>query len=285
MIQREQITSKVRSLPTLSTAISQLSSMLHNEKASASDFEKIIKPDLALTANLLKLTNSAFFGLTREVASVKQAVALLGTTRVFELATSLSMANVVPPVLVGYQITAEVFWQHSIAVAVLADALRKEARLDVPELVFTAGLLHDIGKLIIGVFLATLPEAEILQMRGEGIAFVEIERKVLGIDHAEVGMEVASKWNLPAVVCLATRYHHTPDEVEDPRQRNLISMIYAADKLAYSLDYPASDLLADTEIPPELTARLGVPLDRLQQIAVQSIDTILNLSHQIMTAR
>ena len=282
MINREQITAKVHSLPTLSSAIGQLSSLLQDEKASAADFERIIKPDPALTANLLRLTNSAYFGFSREITSVKQAIALLGTTRVFELATSLAFASVVPAVLVGYQMPAETYWQHSIAVAVLADSLRKEVRLDVPDLAFTSGLLHDIGKLVIGSFLAGLPDLEVETLRGDGLPFVEIEQKALGTDHAEVGMLVASRWNLPEVIIHSTRFHHTPEEAPNPRHRALMNMIYAADKLAYSLGYPATDIVCETEIPTELPERLGVKMERLQQIAVQSIDTILTLASQFM---
>ena len=110
---------ETQGMPTLNVVVTELASLMRSDTANVKDFEKVIKPDPALTANLLRLANSAFFGLRRKVESVRQAISLLGTKRLFELATSASFQRVLPPKIPGYGIDSRAFYTHCIAVAVI----------------------------------------------------------------------------------------------------------------------------------------------------------------------
>jgi putative nucleotidyltransferase with HDIG domain len=274
VIPTEDILAKVDALPTLPTAVSRLSALLQDETTSAKDFEDVIAPDPALTANLLRMANSAYFGMRREVESVGHAVTVMGTKRVFEVAAGASFSKTIPSSIPGYEIDADRFWQHCIAVAILSERLSVELGVKTPALTFTSGMLHDIGKLAIGSFLLD-DSTEILEkIRNGEMEFVAAEREVLGSDHAEVGATIADKWDLPESIGAAARWHHAPEEAPSDVDQTLVDLVHAADGLAHSLGYGADVGELSRSMDRKAIERLGIKVQRLEMVACDTLDEI-----------
>ncbi len=277
MISPRAVLERVKELPTLSVAAARVSELARDERSGAADFERVIRPDPALTANLLRIVNSAYFGLHSRAETVRQAVTLLGVRRTSEVAAAAALAPVIPRRLPGYEVEAASFWLHCIAVAVLSEKLSVKLGVKRPDLTFTAGLLHDIGKLAICAFVAESSGTILEKVRGGGLAFVSAEREVLGVDHTEVGGDVARSWNLPRAVAEAARWHHQPGQAPEGADRVLVDLVHVADALAHSmgLGTDVGEMARTVEAASEL--RLGVKARLLESVAGDSLDEIRDL--------
>jgi putative nucleotidyltransferase with HDIG domain len=284
VIAPDRILSRLRSLPTLSATAVRLSALARDERSSAADFEKAIRPDPALTANLLRIVNAAYFGLRARVDSVRQAVTLLGLRRTSEVAAAAALGPIIPRRLPGYEIDASSFWQHCIAVAVLSERLSAELRVRRPDLIFTAGLLHDLGKLAIGAFVAEASGEILLRVRQGGISFASAERAALGVDHAEVGAALAEWWKLPPAVADVSRWHHAPAEAPETADRLLVDLVHVADALAHSLGMGADVGEMARKVDAATEARLGIRSRRLEHVAGESLEQIRELERQFAPA-
>ncbi len=249
--QVRRIIARADSIPSFPASAARLTSLLTKDSANANDFEQVIKPDPGMTANLLRLVNSSYFGLGREIASVRQAVTFLGTKRLFEIVTSASFSQVIPERLPGYAIDARSYWMHSVAVAVIAERVAAQTSAHEPDLTFTAALLHDVGKIVISQHVGREelpPEGPLLS--------VENERAALGADHAEVGAEVARSWKLPAGAGAAARWHHDP-EGAPPEQRGLVNLVHVANAVAHAIGFGADDAETSRPLSPAALEGLG----------------------------
>lgn len=277
MIALEKILAHVEDLPTLPDVVARLSLLISGDVWSAADFEEVVELDPALTANLLRLANSPYFGFSRKITSVRQAVTLMGIKRVFEVAASGAFSRVIPPHISGYDMQAREFWRHSIAVAIYSERLVLELGLSLPTLTFTAALLHDVGKLVIGAFLSQESGSMMQRLNAGDTTMVEVEHATLGTDHAQVGALVAKKWNLPEVVEIANQWHHRPNEVPADHQM-LIDLIHTADLLAHSLGYGVDCGELSRRLDPEVAKRLTLTPMALERVAVSTFDQIQSMS-------
>lgn len=249
------ILSQVHSLPTLPSSVNQFSKLMRDPMAQAADFERVIKPDPALTANLLRLANSAFFGFLSEIASVRQAVTLMGFKRVYELALGGAFSQVIPTRLYGYDITAQAFWSHCLATAILTEKLAGHLGRPIPDMIFTAGILHDIGKIVLSRYFTD-------HLRTSGTLFHhkkthhDMERELVACDHGEIGALLAQLWNLPAGVEAAIRWHHNPSTNPEETHQEVIDLVHVAETLAHLLEYT-------TDLTPIEHPLDSLALDRL----------------------
>jgi putative nucleotidyltransferase with HDIG domain len=278
VIAPHQILARLKQLPTLPASVVRLSALLRDERSGVADFEAVIRPDPALSANLLRIVNSAYFGLRSRAESVRQALALLGLRRTCEVAAAAGFAPIIPSRLPGYEVEAFTFWLHCVAVAVLSERLAAEIGVRRPELTFTAGLLHDIGKLAIGVFVAESANAIREGMQGRGLSFIDAEREALGLDHAAVGESVARTWCLPTVVADVVRWHHAPSEAPANAACDLIELVHVADALSHALGLGADAGELARHVDPAAKARLGIGSRRLESVAGSCLEEIRELA-------
>lgn len=194
-------------LPALPATTARLLELMDDESAGAAAVLEVIGTDPALTANLLKLCNSAYYGLRREVGSVHEALVLLGNRTVVQLAFATSLGDVLRGPLAGYRLERDALWRHSLAVAVGAAHLAGAAGdRSLRERAFTAGLVHDIGKLVLnGPLKAKLQQ---LPQTGSYDALRQGERDLLGFDHTEAGRALAESWSFPAALAEVIGRHH-----------------------------------------------------------------------------
>ena len=229
MISPRHVAEKLSSFRTLPSVANRLLVVVSNSESDASDIARVISMDLALTANVLKAANSAFYGFSKPVSSLTEATFRLGVNWVAQMAvSSLVYGNVNRPAA-GYGQSALDIWRHSAAVAVTSENLCRLLHLKGSNAIFTAALIHDIGKLAIEEFVAEhLPEIR-RRLEHDHESFEQAEREILGYDHAELGAIVAERWNFPQELVQAVRWHHDPNQAEADHQA--VDIIHVADAM------------------------------------------------------
>lgn len=270
-----EIAARVKSFPNMPGVATKLLVMLDDPDVSASQIEEIVRLDPGITANILKLTNSAYFGFASRISSIEQAVILLGAKRIIQLVIATCVNTVMDKTVSGYDLPEGELWRHSIAVSVTAESLAKKLKVDASSEVFTAALLHDVGKLVLGGFV----KKDITKIEDEasrGIPFHEAEQKVLGTDHAEVGAQILQNWSFPPQIVKAVRLHHSPDSGED--SDTLTDIVHVADMLCLMIGIGVGREGLHYKSSPLAAKRLGVAQDTLEIIAINTQQWIAELS-------
>ena len=209
-----ELVSGVVRLGSLPEVCIRVNEMLDDPKISASDIGKIISQDPGLTARLLKIVNSAFYGFPSRIETVSRAVTVIGLRELRGLVLAASAVEAFSKIPNDI-LNMVRFWRHSVYCGVVAKLLAQRCDVLHSERLFVAGLLHDIGKLIISHRLPTQAR-EILRLQREtDLPEIQIERQVLGFDHAHVGGELLKVWQMPKTLMSAVRYHHEPNETDD----------------------------------------------------------------------
>jgi putative nucleotidyltransferase with HDIG domain len=227
----QEIVTKVKSLPPVSHAALKLVGLLDQAESGNEEIVEVLKHDSVLTAKLLKACNSPAVGLAEPVTSVDQAVLILGHKQILQMVTAIAFGGAMAVRLPGYSIEADELWRHSLITASAAQILT-DGNPDLADasVAFTVGLLHDIGKLVLGQLLTDDTRAAVRHQIAEGIAAADAERSVFGADHAEVGGCLLASWRLPEEIVEAVANHHHP--VVEPRLR-LSALTHVANCLAH----------------------------------------------------
>jgi len=271
---RKTIFSKIKTFPSMPGAATKLLALLDDPDTTPTQIENILRYEPGLTANLLKLTNSAYFGLPSRVGSIKQAVVLLGWKRIIQLVMTTCVSAMMEKPIAGYDLPAGELWRHSIGVSIAAELLIKELRLPSGHEVYTAALLHDMGKIILGTYVKD--ELSLIEQKADqGMSFDAAEREVLGTDHAEIGAEVLKSWALPLEVIEAVRWHHDPDGAVE--RRVAIDTVHVANVLCLMIGIGMGREGLRVEPSPEVTARLGIKPNQLEAVASQTLQWITEL--------
>jgi len=240
-IARDELLAALRDLPPLPSVVLELIESLGHEALSATQYAAKISRDQALTAKLLRLANSSFYGRGRQVRSVAEAITVLGLRTVRDAVTAAGLAGSFGrhP---GFDHDA--FWRHSLGSALCAQVLATELGRDDADLAFTVGLLHDIGRLALASAFAPA-YAEVEQWRHDkDCPLGDAEYAVLGIDHAEVGKLIARQWNFAPAIVDAIHQHHVPPVSAG---LTLTGIAHVADAIAHALGL-AGDV--DESVPP-----------------------------------
>lgn len=250
----------LKNLPTLPGMIDKISKAVESKRFSAADIGKLISRDQVLTAKVLKLANSAFFGFSRKVGSLTQALVLLG----FDVVKGLILTSSVFDLM---KTKGHGLWEHSMGVATTAAVIASRMELDDVEEVSLAGLLHDLGKVVIRVHMPD-DAASILELvEVEGMSVRQAEREVLGFSHAQVGLWLAESWKLPPTLTDPIRWHHQPAGAR--KAPRITAAVHLADVLVRG--YGLGDGYDDWVPPLERSAlaRLGVRSADLEAIVEQ----------------
>ncbi len=260
----KKILSNIRSFPSMPAAGAKMLTMLENSETSVDEIEDVLRHDPGLTGNLLKLANSAYFGIPSKVSSVRQAVLLLGLKKLIQLVVASCVSAVMDKPVPGYDLPPGDLWRHSIAVSIAAEALIKDKKDIDADDIFTPALLHDIGKLILGHFVKDELE-DIEKIAGKGVPYVVAENMVLGTDHAEVGAQILTHWSFPREVIEAVRWHHDPDF---PEQANaLIDIVYLSNLLCQTRGNTNENRGPSYDLSPAVIERLGIDVSQFDSIA------------------
>ena len=231
------------SLPEVALRVNEIA---NDPESTADDMGKVISQDPALVARMLKIANSAFYGVSTEVETITRAIAILGTNKIRDLVISTAASDAFDGIP-NNLITMQDFWHHSLYCGLLAQILANKSKKINAESVFIAGLLHDIGQLLMfNKMPEKAHEAILLLMEGtEELETDEAERHVFGFDHTEVGAELIKSWNLAPVLQECVAFHHTPEKAKDfPAE---VALINIANAVAVMADFDS--MSPDDEIP------------------------------------
>ena len=274
-----EVIAKVKNLPAVSQAALKLVTLLDQPAVSNEDVVAALKYDNVLTAKLLRACNSPYFGFEEKIASVEQAVLILGHQQILHMVLSLAFGGAMSTTLPGYAIEARELWSHSLTAAVAAEQLVKSGvPLEVePPVAFTAGLLHDIGKLAMNQVLdadaQTAVRASIAQ---KSLPRNIAEREVLGTDHCEVGAHLLKTWRLPDEIVEAVARHHRPVTAPAPK---LSAVIHVSNCLAHlvgsSLGWESYAVIADVNA----SRALGITPEKLESLMVSVHDSAGKVEH------
>lgn len=239
--------------------------------SSAEDMGRAVSQDPALTAKILKIANSPFYSVSSTVETVSRAITVLGEQQVRDLTIGVS-ANKELDQLENDLVPMDVFWAHSIYCGVIAQLLAKDSTVPRTESMFIAGLLHDIGQL---VMFNKLPdqsrEALELSMDGpDNLAMDEVERGVFGFDHAMVGAELARSWQLPEMLGLCMEYHHRPEEA--PSHQAEVALIHIANSIAVLAELNSTDIIDMPPIHPSAWETTGLSDDIIPDTVAQALE-------------
>jgi putative nucleotidyltransferase with HDIG domain len=229
MSRAQEIVSKVRSVKLIPPVAARVFQLLQDPDISMAELTGAIQHEPGLTTNLLRLANSSFFSWSRKIGSVQEAILRLGTDTVFQLVVTSLVAPVARRAVKGYGLPAGELWRHSVAVAIGTGELATALHLNPSDFMFTASLLHDIGKIVLGTFVDVDATPITALAFREKVPFQEAEKRVLGIDHAEVGAVLLESWNLPPEIILVVRWHHQPDRFSGATLAG--DLVHAADAL------------------------------------------------------
>ncbi|MFH0793307.1 MAG: HDOD domain-containing protein [bacterium] len=206
----QRIIDRLKDVPTLPTVVQKIIEIVDSPDTSASDLNKAISTDQALSAKVLKLVNSAFYGFPKKIETLQHAIVILGFNTVRSLALSISMLDFFSRRTGQHQLNYVEFWRHSIGCSALARMIAKNAFPAIAEESFVAGLLHDIGILVMDQFF-TADFSQVLEMvRNDKIILPKAEKEVFGFTHSDVGRMLAERWNLPDALLYSIAYHHDP---------------------------------------------------------------------------
>ncbi len=248
---------EVKNLPTLPGIVSKLSRMAEDPDTTTEQMGKLISKDHILSAKLLKLVNSAFYGFPQKSSSLSSAIILLGFNVIKSLIISASIFELM-------ESSDLELWEHSLGTAVVANVMAKRLGISDPEEVSTAGLIHDIGKVAIKMELPDEYDKIVNLVEMKQISVREAELMVLGLDHAEVGGWLAKSWFLPKKLVEPIAHHHGPKKAEE--ETLACAILHFSDVVIRGLGYGHG---ADIWVPPlskKAFEEMGIGADDFDEI-------------------
>ncbi|MCF8067373.1 MAG: HDOD domain-containing protein [Desulfobacterales bacterium] len=241
------LTTCIQSFPTLPTVVNRVMEITANPESSASELMAVIRPDVSLTAVILKTSNSAFFGLSRKVSTLEQAITILGFKEIRNVVIARAVFDSFKHLKKDKQFNINIFWEHSFVCGLAAKIIAKELKYPANEF-FIAGLIHDIGKLVMYMTLPGQYSLLLEESKAEGKRELELEIDKFGLTHDDVGMRLLKRWLFPDNLIAAVGYHHRLEEQQEEVAFSII--IHVADILAH-LSESATE---DSDEQPDITA-------------------------------
>jgi len=268
---------RIEELPALRGAVLDLLRSLEDPQIDVETLAAKIATDQAMAVKALRLANSSFFGLARQVSSIADATAIIGLRSVRNIAMVAGLTAALDGRLCA-EFDVDGFWRHAVATALCAEALAGQRNFDAG-VAFGFGLLHDIGCMALAM---ALPQdyGRALRLRGESDSLlVDAEREILGVTHAEVGAALAERWQLAPAMVAAIAKHHAPPEEGEP---GLLDVLHVADNIAHALDLSRQE--AEMVPPMSMAAwrRLALSEAELHRVFEQTESRHAALCHALL---
>lgn len=272
----DRVVNRIEKFPALPHIISLVLKKIDDPRSSIADITRTLSADEGLVANVLKLANSAYYGFPRRIVSVTEAVVILGLNTLKSLIYTTLAKNVLGKEVKGYALDRGELWRHSVACGIICREIARKNRLGDIEAYFVAGLLHDIGKVILGEYLEEEYEEIVKRVSESSQPFNIIEREILGFDHAEVGGLLAKKWNLPEFLVEAIRYHHNPEK----SKLLSASVVNVGDSIALLMGYGLGIDGLMYEISQETLEKFGLSSEEALESFISYVDKFLIAAYQ-----
>lgn len=262
----ESVIENLDQLPSLPDVVSKIINMVNDPNVDFKNVASEISKDQAITANILKLCNSAYFSKGKEISSIDRAIVILGIREVKDLVVLATTKAVLNKMIIGYDLARGELWKHGVAVAMVAKkiALMKK-RKDIADEAFTGGIIHDVGKTVLALYVQNVFQDILGTVEEKGITFQEAEKETMGFDHQEIGERVLEKWQFPPILKSIVRYHHEPDQA--PKEHMAaVSIVHVANTLCLmaGIGIGADGLFH--ELKPEAIDAAGLSEDELEEV-------------------
>jgi len=256
----EQVNNAIRDLPVLSKVVSKALDLMDKDDLDFNEIAETLQHDPGISSRVLKLANSSFYGLSGQIASMKEACTVLGIYTLRNILLSAAALECFP-VDVHAVFDREALWLHSFCVAGISKFIARNQRLD-HDAAFTAGLLHDIGKFVLDSSFPNEFKEVLKHSDQDKYPQYKVEKEVLGIDHSSIGSHLARKWNFPDVVVSSIASHH---DVNEPLSTPIIDVVHIADLIAHELENAQQD--GQISLPAEIDSieRLGLTSGQLTE--------------------
>ncbi len=250
-------------LPVLSNVVTQVLKLADDPNASPRMLEKIIERDPALTAKILRVGNSSFYGMS-QVNSIGRAISVLGMNTIRSLVIGVAYQQILGTKTSSQKFDKMVFWKHSLAVAVGSRILMKIKQPLKSEELYVAGMMHDVGLLVLDKFAPQELDNALKVSQADRIPLHIAEQATHGFDHAEIGYLLAEKWKLNSLIANAIRYHENPNE--DSTTLLSTQVVAAANNLAYQCGFPNVGGVQVLDLDEQLFETLQIPIEQLDPI-------------------
>ena len=230
----EIVLKRIRDIPSLPEVVNHILDVISRPNTPASEIARLIALDPGLTSKVLRMVNSAAYGFQRQISSIQHGIMILGFNTVRGLVLSASILKMFEG-QAEHGLDHKKFWEHSLGTATAARIIGQKVRVPEFDDAFSAGMLHDIGKVVLDVhfgqdYRQVIQEAKRQRILAHGLPFLATENSVLGVDHTEIGSYLANKWRLPVTMTEVIQYHHAPAQAEHCQP--LVHLVALANELA-----------------------------------------------------
>jgi len=212
---KQKILEGIDELPPMPAVVIKAQGLLADPNSSANELAALLETDQSIATRVLKMANSAFYGMSGRVSSIKHASLVLGYQNLSQIISVAGMHKALDKKLPGYGFDSEELWRHSLSVALGAKLIASRKNPEMEMVAHTAGLVHDVGKIIMDPFVLEEKQRFDAFLLQEQQTYLNAEQQILGFDHAEIAAEVCKKWSIPEITSSAIRYHHSPSSSQE----------------------------------------------------------------------
>lgn len=257
----DQVLSQIHDLPALPAIVQDLLKNVGPDDIDINIITRKVSLDQALAAKTLRFANSSFYGLQSKVTTIQQAITLIGVDSVRHVVTATALTGYFPPNnCIGFDFIA--LWRHAVATAVCARVLARHLHVN-QDYAFTAGLLHDIGRLVLATYFRREYEMAITYRNLHDCQWLEAEQEVMGVDHVMAGVALAEHWNFSDSIRYAIAGHHKP---ENQKVHSLASIVHVANAIVHALDLSGTEDDLVPPVSPNAWEGLGLNEDVYQHV-------------------
>ena len=281
LIQR-RVLKRVKDIPSLPQFVVETLNKLDDPKSSATDVAQRLSKDEGLVVRVLRLANSAYYGLSRRITGVAEAISFLGFKTVKSIVLAASVYKFMDSAFTGYSLDRGELWKHSQSVGAASRYLSEKLRIADPEEAYIGGLMHDLGKIVLNDYVRFGYSIILRLVEEDKVPFCEAERQVLGFDHAQVGGLVMEQWNLPEAYSYITTYHHTPWDLPTDMKafEPVVDIVHVSNAICIMLGVGIGADGMQYNISPDSLERLGIS-DRTEEIIGEFVDILSTLEEEL----
>lgn len=228
----QSIINNLNQLPSIPEVATKIINMVNDPNVSFKLIAEEISKDQAMTTNLLKLCNSAYFNKGKEITSVDRAIVTIGLKEVKDIVMIVATKPVLEKSLIGYDLAKGDLWMQGLVVATIAKKIAiDKGRKDIADVVFTGGIIHNVGKTILALFVQSTFKDILQAVQTKNITFNQAEKEIMGFNHQEVGEKILEKWNFPSVLKNIVRFYEDPENAP-AENKSEVSIVHIANVVA-----------------------------------------------------
>ncbi len=260
-----EIVSQTVEIATLPEVTMRIVEVVQDPRSTARDLHKIVSNDPALSARVLRVVNSAFYGLPGQIGSIDRAIMMLGLNAVKNIAIAASLSKMFRTSLICDDFSGKDLWTHSVAVGACNKLITSAIGLALPDESFLGGLIHDLG--LVALMQSQSDKLQkVVELSKTGILFIQAERQIIGTDHQQIGMALAAHWKFPRSFQYVTGYHHNPLDLAQ-ENRLLAVVTHISDILCSHLGLGVSVMAQSETVDDQLLREIGITPQHIETIS------------------